>query len=58
MIAYKSSDVKLSWTDSDSGGAGAAKVCGYVKEGEGNAFPPVSFYQIILTLNRRRRREG
>lgn len=36
MIAYKSSDVKLSWTDNDSGGAGSAKVCGYVKEGEGN----------------------
>ncbi|KAG4079955.1 hypothetical protein HA402_006267 [Bradysia odoriphaga] len=34
MIAYKSSDVKLSWMDNDSGGAGAAKVCGYVKEGE------------------------
>lgn len=36
MIAYKSSDVKLSWTDNDSGDVGVGKVCGYIKEGQGN----------------------
>lgn len=39
MIAYKSSDVKLSWTDNETGDAAMAKVCGYIKEGNGKNVP-------------------
>lgn len=34
MVAYRQSDVKLSWEHSDEPGLGP-KVCGYVKEGAG-----------------------
>lgn len=34
MIAYRASDVKLSWKDhTNSGEMGVPKICGYVKEG-------------------------
>ncbi|KAJ6639922.1 ADAM 17-like protease [Pseudolycoriella hygida] len=41
MIAYKLSDVKLSWADQDSG-----KVCGYVKEGQDLGTLPDRCYKL------------
>lgn len=43
MIAYKASDIKLSWQNKHkSDEMGAPKTCGYVKEGLGTDFTNIN----------------
>lgn len=37
MVAYKTSDVKLNWNNDNNEMGGAAKTCGYIKEGLGKS---------------------
>lgn len=57
MIAYKASDVKLSWHHHHNSGdmGGVPKVCGYVKEGLGMQFYSLSFFYTLSFIYRTRR---